>query len=276
MRRPIRTVGRTAATLIVLACCLPAHAQHPGDRAWVHVAGYRPSVESIARSDALAVDRPGTVIRFEDELGLADRTTLPWFQAGARIGDRWRVELEYFSLRRSGERSATREIVWADAVYPASATLSSRFDSDILRLSAGYSFLKDDRTELGAVLGLHMTRFRVEILGAATAGGESGAARREGEEALVPLPTLGLFAQRDFAGGWSVVGRIDYFTLRTGGYDGQLLNGVLALGYRLSDRIGVSAGYRHVDYSLDVARPRWRGGLQYRFDGPFVSLQFGF
>jgi hypothetical protein len=276
MRTPIRTVEHAAATLALLGCCGVAHAQHADDRFWVHLAGYRPSIESSARSDFLANDITGTVVRFEDELGLADRKTLPWFQAGARLGERWRVELEYFSLRRSGERSGSREIVWGDTVFPVSATLRSQFDSDILRVSAGYSFLKDERTEVGAVLGLHATRFRLALEGAMTVEGESDSGAGEAEEALVPLPTLGLYGKRDFAPRWSVAGRIDYFTLNTGDFGGGLLNGMIAFGYRFTDRFGLSAGYRYVDYTLDVDKPSWRGGLDYRFSGPFVSLQLGF
>lgn len=272
----IRTIARagTAAALVLAAA--PALAQHGDDRWWIHLAGYRPTIESTAWSDFVAGNRPGTVVRFEDELGLADRKTLPWFQAGMRAGERWRFELEYFALRRSGLRTASRDIVWGDTVFPATATLSSGFDSDVFRASAGYSFLRDERSELGGVFGLHVTRFRVALASQVTIGSISGSGQAEAEEALVPLPTIGLYAQHDFDRRWSVSGRIDYFSLKVGEYEGGLVNGMVAVGFRVHDRFGVALGYRLVDYSLSIDKPRWRGGLDYRFSGPFVNLQVGF
>lgn len=276
MDAPTFSSRHAVATLALLAVGPLAQAQHHDDRYWLHLTAFRPSIESTARSDFVATGRPGTVVRFEDELGLADRTTLPSFQAGARIGERWRLELEYFSLRREGERVTSGDIVWGDSVFPATATLGSRFDSDVLRVGAGYSFLRDERSEAGAVLGLHVTRFRLGLASLVTIGGVSGNGQAEAEEALVPLPTIGLYGRHDVADRWSIHGRIDYFAFSAGEYGGGLVNGTVALGYRISDRIGVSAGYRYVDYSLDIDKPTWRGGIDYRFSGPFVSLLAGF
>ncbi len=86
-------LARRVAPLALSAIAPCALAQHADDRGWFHLAGYRPTIESIARADLLTTDRPGTEVRFEDELWLADRRTLPWIHAGARLSDRWRLEL---------------------------------------------------------------------------------------------------------------------------------------------------------------------------------------
>lgn len=276
MNIPFRSAARAAACVALAGPCTLALAQHADDRWWFHLAGFRPSIDSTARSDFLVGDRPGTTVRFEDELGLADRTTLPWFQAGMRVGDRWRFELEYLSLRREGTRSTSREIVWGDQVFPVSASLTSELDSDIVRVSAGYSFYRDAATELGGVLGLHVTRFRMALSSRIAVGGIAGSGQAEAEEALVPLPTVGLFGKHDFSARWSVTGRVDYFTLSTAGYSGGLVNGKLSVAYRFTDRLGAAAGYEYVDYSLDIDKSNWRGGVDYRFSGPFVALQLGF
>jgi hypothetical protein len=272
-----RRTHALAALAAALACwSAPLAAQHADDRYWFHLAGYRPSIESTARSDVLALDRPGTEVSFEDELGLADRKTLPWFQAGLRFGERWRAELEYFSLQRDGTRASGREIVWGDAVFPASATLSSEFGSDVFRASLGYSLLRNDATEAGAVFGVHVTRFRIALAGQAVVGNVSRAAQSEIEEALVPLPTIGFYLKHDFSRAWSISGRFDWFGLKVDQYDGSLINAMVAGTWRATDRFGVSLGYRYVDYSLDVTKPNWRGGVDYRFHGPFVAVQAGF
>ncbi len=267
---------RAACALSLGLAASGALAQHRDDGWWLHIAGYRPTIESSVRSNVLVGSRPGTTVSFEDELGLASRKTLPWFTAGARLGGDWRVEFEYFSLRRDGTQSISRDIAFGQTVFPASATLSSFFDSDIFRLSAGWSALRTEQTELGVTLGLHLTRFKLGLAAQAAVGGASAGGRAEAQDALVPLPTLGLYGKHDFTREWSVQARIDYFTLSYGDYDGGLVNLMAAVGYRFSDRAGVALGYRYVDYTLDITRPRWVGGIEYRFSGPFVSLQVGF
>jgi hypothetical protein len=264
-------------TAIALAACAPAAlAQQADDTYWVHVTAYWPRIESSARSDLLTNNRPGTEIRFEDELGLPGRRTLPVFQAGMRLGEQWRLELEYFSLRRNGERSSSREITWGDTVYPVAASLRSSFDSDILRVSAGWSYQTGGATEFGAVFGLHVTRFRIGLEGAASVGDQVSTGRAEAEEALVPLPTLGVYLRHDLGRAWSISGRVDLFSFRFDKYDGGLINATVAAVYRISDRVGLSVGYRSVDYSLEMSRPNWRGGVDYHFRGPFLGLQAGF
>ena len=276
MARPVRTAPFALCAAMLGLFAQAAHAQHSEDGYWLHLAGYRPSIESTARSDVLVGSSPGTTVRFEDELGLASRETLPWFSTGMRLGTDWRVELEYFSLRRSGTKSISRDIVWSGVTYPASATLSSRFDSDILRLSAGWSFLRTDRTELGAVFGLHTTRFTIELAGQTSLGGATAGGQARAQDALLPLPTLGLYGKHDFSRALSVQGRVDYFTLSYGDYSGGLVNVMAALGYRITDNVGLALGYRYVDYAVDITRPKWLGSVEYRFSGPFMSLQLGF
>lgn len=203
MRSPsLRIAAHGAFALAMSAYGALAHARQPNDRGWLSVAGFRPTIESTARSDFLPGNRPGTEVRFEDDLGLSERKTLPWFLAGVRTAERWRIQLECFSLRRSGTRTLSRDIAWGDSVHPASAKLSSEFDSDVLRLSAGYSFVRSSSIEIGGVLGLHTTRFRLALASQVSVGNATGSGQAEAEEATVPLPTVGLYGTHRLDGDW--------------------------------------------------------------------------
>ena len=267
--------GRLAAIALAL-CAGPAAAQQAEDRVWLHLAGYWPGIESTARADFLATGASGTTVNFENDLGLADRKALPWFAAGARLGNRWRLEFEYFALSRTGTKTISQSIAWDDTVFPASATLDTRFDSDIFRQSAGCSFLRTPQAEAGLAVGAHVTDFNLSLATQTTVGGVQASASSESEDALVPLPTIGLYGRYDFAKSWSLFGRIDYFSFNTGDYGGGLTNTLAGVTYRFNDRFGASLGYRYIDYSLDVEKSDWRGSVDYRFSGPFLQLQLGF
>src|SRR5262249_20175100 len=140
----------------------------------------------------------GTSISFEDDLGLDDRKVTGSFLGSVRLGQNgnWKIEAEYLHLDRSGTRSVTRTLTWGDQTYPVGTTVNSEFDSDIYRLSGGYSFIKDNQKELGVALGLHVTHFEAS-LSAPRLGAQTG-------DALAPLPTIGIYGAYAFNPRWLI------------------------------------------------------------------------
>ena len=216
-------------------------------------------METVAYLNSASGAR-GTSISFEEDLNLTDRKTMPAILAAVRLGERWKVEGEYFSLHRSGSRSVSKTIDWGDNTYPIGATVSSEFDSDIFRLSVGYSFIKDSQRELGVALGLHVTDFKAS-LSAAAVGVRS-------EDALAPLPTIGLYGAYAFTPKWLLSGRLDYFSLDYEDYEGRLVNFTAGVDYRFSRHFGIGLGFRHVDYDVTLTKTHYNGGIQYKFNGP--------
>ena len=252
------------ALLGFLACGLAAGQDgkgHPGltDRWTFQLGAYVPKVDTIAYLNSASGAR-GTSISFEEDLNLTDRKTMPALLAAVRLGERWKVEAEYFSLHRSGSRSINRTINWGDNTYPIASTVSSEFDSDIYRLSVGYSFVKDSQRELGAALGLHVTEFNT-ALSSAGVGSNSN-------DTLAPLPTIGVYGAYAITPKWLLSGRLDYFTLDYDEYEGTLVNLTFGVDYRFSRHFGVGLGFRHVDYDVTVTDTRYNGGIQYKFNGP--------
>ncbi len=259
-----RSAFRICTALFLLLAGGVASAQqamHPAltDRWTLQIGAYAPNVETTASLNG-AGGRVGTQINFEEDLNLSDRKTMPAILASVRLGERWKIEAEYLSLRRSGTRAISRTINWGDSSYPIGATVHSEFDSDIYRLSVGYSFLKDSRRELGVALGVHATDFS-STLSSATVGVRSG-------ETLAPLPTIGLYGAHAFTEKWLLSGRFDYFSLKYEDYDGSLANLSIGVDYRVARNFAVGLGWRHVDYDVDVSKPHYTGGVRYKFTGP--------
>ena len=239
-------------------------AVNPGlqDAFTLEIGAYSPKVETTARFDSAL--GPGTSISFEDDLGLDDRKTQVAVLGKLRLGDRWRIEGEYFALNRSGTRSINRTINWGGNTYPIGIVVNSEFDSDIYRLSGGYSFIKTNEAELGVSLGLHVTDFNISLSGA-------NVAARTGD-ALAPLPTIGFYGSYAFTPRWLLSGRVDFFSLKYNDYDGSLINLTGGLDYRFTRNFGIGLGYRYVDYDLDVTKSSFAGTVQYQFSGPVLYL----
>jgi len=220
---------------------------------------FYPDVSTTARLDNSTTGR-GTEVDFESDLDLTDRKALGDISGSVRLGEKWRIEAEYFALNRSGTRTINRTINWGNISYPVNATVSSSFDSDVYRVSGGYSFVKDKEKEFGVALGLFVTDFKAS-LSTTNLGSSAG-------DTLAPLPTIGAYGAYAFTKRWLLSGRVDYFTLNYDDYDGSLTNVQAQVEYQITRNFGVGLGYRYVDYDLTVSDSSWSGNVEYKFHGP--------
>jgi hypothetical protein len=252
-----------------------ANAQLASDRYWLEVQAFWPDIDtqvSVSSADGAR----GTSIDLESDLDLRDRKSLPAIYAGARIGDRWSVIGEYYSLNRSGSASASRDIVFDDVTFPAGVSIASQFDTDVYRLAVGYSFVRNDKADFGVAVGLHATQFTVGLEGQGQVGGAAIQTENRKRDALAPLPTVGVFGSYQVAPKVAIAGRIDYLSLKVSDYDGRLVNAQASVTYRLFKNIGIGAMYRYVDYDLGIEKDRWNGDISYQFKGPAIFLQAAF
>lgn len=263
------TVRAFLALCALLVPSLAAGQGHPAltDTWTVRAGAWTPKVETQASLNSTS-GAIGTSVSFEDDLGFSDRETMGAFLASARVGTRWKIEFEYFALKRATTRTTTRTLAWGDKTYPAGTVVSGEFDSTVYRLSGGYSLIRDDRRELGVALGLHATDFGAS-LAASGVGTQAG-------EVLAPLPTIGVYAAYAWSPQWLFSGRADYFALSYDDFDGSLLNVAVGVDYNFARRAGLGVAWRVVDYDLGITGSRYAGNINYVFSGPIVYLSASF
>lgn len=276
----LKTFGALCASCALLAA-VPVLAEdaaiHPklDTRLYLDVGGYIPAVDTTLRVDRAGGS--GTVLDLEDDLDFEDRPIFPYALLNLRLGQRWRIEGEYFSIDRDKTTVIDRELEIGDSVFPINTTVNSFFDTDVYRLSVGYSFLKRPNAEMGAVLGAHVTTFDLGIRSEGTFASVSEAA-----DTLAPLPTIGLYGSYAFSPRWLMQGRVDYFTLEYEEYSGTLLNFNVGLEFQLAKHVGLGAGYRYADLEFTADRTLsvgsvsddFSGEFQYRYSGPTLYLSF--
>src|SRR5689334_5866072 len=101
-------VSLVLLAIAALSAAAPASADeipsHPAlrDRIWLGAGAFFPQTTTSAQLDSTR-SGVGTNIDFEDALGMQRAKTVPTFFGRWRLGERWRVEAEYFKLDRSGD-----------------------------------------------------------------------------------------------------------------------------------------------------------------------------
>ena len=210
----------------------------------------------------------GASIDFEQSLDMERSKTVPTLFGRWRIGERWRIDAEYFALNRTSGRTLDREIQWGDQTFPVNAQVDAKFDFSDFRVSAGYSFFRTTDKEVGVGLGLHVASYDVSL--------NSSTSGRDGQDVLAPLPVLSLYAQFALTERWAVGGRLDRFSLSYDKYDGSLTSLGLDIVYQPFRHFGVGAGYRGLFIRMEVEGDRNLLRLRQTFEGPLLFLNASF
>ena len=242
---------------------------HPALSArWVFGAGiFIPKTTTEARLTSSTLGA-GAVIDFEDTLGMDEEKEVPGFMARWRIGERWRIEAEYFQLNRSSSRGTNRDIQWGDVVYPINTQVASSFDFSDLRVSAGYSFFRTKDKELGVGLGFHVAAYDISLTAAAV-GSES-------EDVTAPLPVFMIYGQFALTDRWAVGARLDRLSLNYDKYEGSIGSLGVDIMYQPFRNFGLGLGYRATVFDLKVSEDNREFEIKQNFSGPvlFVTANF--
>ena len=271
----MRTIARLVPLLIPVALALagPARAQgeaprHPAltDEFYAGIGAFFPKTSTSAQFSGRS--GLGTIVEFEDSLGMRSSDTVPAAFGRMRLGERWRIEAEYFQLNRSAERSTDREIRWGDEVYPINTEIRSRFDFSDLRVSAGYAFFKTVDKEVGVGLGLHVAAYDVSL--------SANAIGNEQEDVTAPLPVLSVFGQFALTERWAIGARLDRFSLSYENYDGSLTALGLDLAYQPFRHVGFGVSYRSLFISLEAEKDGRTLKAEQTFQGPMFFMNASF
>lgn len=210
----------------------------------------------------------GSVISFEQSLDMQRSKTVPSFFGRWRLGERWRIDAEYFEFNRSATRTIDADIQWGDQVFPVNSQVQSNFDFSDLRVSAGYSFFRTKDKELGVALGFHLASYDVRLSTPTLQG--------DGEDVLAPLPVLSLYGQFALTDRWAVGSRLDRFTLSYDKFDGTLTSLGLDVLYQPFRNVGFGAGYRGLFIRMDYEGDRRSLSFRQSFEGPtfYVNASF--
>jgi hypothetical protein len=265
--------------IVLAAAAFGAQAQgiiKPGDETWTFRLGaFLPAFKTDMQVDNETTGGSGDRVDLGDDLGVDQDTSGGWVSAEWRFAPRHRIGFNYSRFTLNGARDLSRTITVGDETFPVGAHVDSQLRLEIIPITYSYSFLKRERDELAATIGLHWSRMSFSVHGSFSAGAQD-ATHDSVTRADVPLPLLGLRYDHHFSERWSAGANAAAFALKfaedTFNLDGTLWSVRVHGEYRWTRNFGVGAAIDGFRVKVDASQDRWKGGLDYGYWGPQVYL----
>jgi hypothetical protein len=225
-------------------------------------------VDTFGRFDS-AKGVEGTPFTAERDLGLTDQARQLRIEIIFRIEERSRLRVNFLDLRRQADKTINRTIQYGDKTFLVDNPVHSSFDWRQMDLTYTYSFLRRERFELGAGLGIHLLEAEAtaQIPRTPQFADFSGAG---------PFATLALDGIWRISKHWALSGRGQYLRVTIGTVSGMMGDYHADLQYRWKRNLAFGLGYEHQQVELDVRHADPSGVLRLNISGPelFGRLSF--
>jgi hypothetical protein len=266
----LRLAGRgiilsVSALALILGIVAPLYAEEQlPDTFSLKVGGYFVrNADTTLRLDSNNVPI-GSYVDFSDTLGGDTTTTVARADGLFRFNESHGLGFSWYALRLKGSRTLNRDLTWGNNTYPIGVTVESELKFDVYKLNYQYSVYHNDKVELGALFGFHVTRIFAGIVG--------NNAQSQSQAVTAPLPVLGLFADYKFTPRFSAYYNYQFFFIN---YEdkakGGLQDFVFGLEYRLFRHFSLGVAYNRFASRLElkndtktlVVDTNWNGGMLY-------------
>lgn len=213
----------------------------------------------------------GTDLNAEKDLGLPNRKLVGRGEVMFRMRERHRVRLgNYFlPLDRRATVVLAKTINFGDTTYNVNETVASELKVRLLSLNYTYSFIKNDRVELGASLGF-------DVIGFEAQASVPARLRTERDDRSGPAPLAGLDATLRISRRFYAEARAQYLKVNVSDIKGTLKTVDASVLYRLMPNVTFGLGYNGYDVRVDAEKVGDSGHFSLKSSGPQAFVRVGF
>ena len=231
---------------------------------------------------------PVPPIDLEDVLGVEDSKTVAWGGVGWFFAERHLAEVEFFSLRRDASITQPFDppLQIGDTIIE-SGTVGTSYDTDVYRLTYGYSAIRRERSNLQLKVGLHIASLKADFgiegaicdptttpsmppgcppLGTAT----------ENEDVSAPLPHIGI------AYAYALTPTVAFnvnamgFAVELDNIDGSIIDLDADIAWQPFRHFGFGLGYRYYRVDVESTGSDLNGNFEFEYQGPAIYVQATF
>jgi hypothetical protein len=189
----------------------------------------------------------GAGIDFSRNLGVEDRETAGRIDGYWRFSRRSRVDWTYFKYDRNGQK-ALLEGIDLPPDFPdfgIGDNVTTRYDTEVLKLAYTFSFMNTEKIELGVGAGLHISKIELELQDINDPANKTALA-----EVTAPLPVGRFILNYNISPRWRWTNSVDFFYLNTGDFKGGLTDIRSTLEHHTFKNVGFGFGLNRFDMDL--------------------------
>ncbi len=221
----------------------------------------------------------GAAIRPADTLGLDLEETVLRLEGHYRFTPRSQIVASWFQVESDASKVLQKDIDWVDqsgntTTVAAGSTVSSSLGYEIMKASYFYSFYHNDKVELMAGGGLHVSRFDIDLDVKTDPSGTVSAQETRDAAHTVPLPTVG------FGLNYRVNPKLYWFLKAEGFYleydDWKGLFSEMQVGmeYNVWRNLGVGVGLATSNLNVTETAPQYTFRYDNRLSGANLFLSW--
>ena len=168
----------------------------------------------------------GTVLNFEDDLGLDSSKLVPSLGFRARLGKRHLIDAFWTKADRNSTSQALTDIDFGDIEIPEGAAVSLSYDQEAIGAGYSYYFLLRDRWGLAVRGGLRLLQIQafLEVL-------ETDIDLSDGGDLSAPLPFVGFSFRYGITPKVRLISDFGWLSVKIGDIDGSQLLGTVDIEY---------------------------------------------
>lgn len=275
--------SKLALISIFLLQCLPAIAQEEHDwQSWplvdhftVSLNAMFPTLDTRVRLDA-SDESPGTVVIFEQNLGMSDTETLPALDLSWRFAKKHKLGLSRLTLDRSGSEITTSEIRIGDEVFTVDLPISSFIDMTITAIDYSYSLVLDEKKELALGIGLSVQDISFGLIGNLDAG-----IVEVGSDFTAPVPTFLIRGGYAFTDKWLGKLGVGFLSFDLALSDdnqlgGEVFNGYVSIQHNTFEHVYFGLSYQVFDVQVNWNENGLNSAIGYDYRGPVLTVTAAF
>lgn len=188
----------------------------------------------------------GVGIDFERSLGVSDTETEGRIDGYYRFNKRHRVDWTWFRIDRTGTQTIDFNIDLPDVDFPPGTTVSTTFDSEIIKLAYTFSFVNSEQVEAGIGAGLHIAKIDIKLQDVSSLGVQ------EESDFTAPLPVGRFVFNYNITPRWRWINALDFFFLDSRGYRGYLTDFRSAVEHHTFKNVGFGLGLNRFSLNLET------------------------
>ena len=241
------------------------------DHFYIRAAFYSPKYNTSFRVDPTNAPpgTTGTPVNAENDLGLPHRVRQGVVDFMFRLRDRNKVRVGYFESNRSGSQVLANDVVFGNQTFPAGELAQTSFDLQQFNITYTYSFIRNDRFEVGSGLALYF--LQIDTIGQVPAQG-----LRQEVTAATPFPALPLDLTWCLSCRWAATAQAAYLKVNTHNLSGSYQDTHADIQYRWVPNFVVGAGYASIRTDLTHRNGSFPGVVNMTIKGPQVFVRFSF